>query len=150
MLYTKAHGTIYDRKRSIILTRLCGAASTGDIDAWGHSLREALSDIPDGASFRILVDLYGFTAGNFETHKYFRTIIPVTLAQYGWKVGYVDLFEQQASMLQYSTTRGISCTAAAHVHHDATKIDLYQSHFSTSREGFFTNTQTALRWLLKK
>lgn len=142
--------TIYDPEQKMILTRLCGTLVISDIDLWQQSLQTALEKIPDGGTFRILVDLHGFTAASFEAHKHFRTIIPLTLAMYGWKVGYIALFEEAATVIGYGTVRDIRCTAAAHVHHDATKIGLYQASFGSEEEAFFTDAKAALNWLQER
>jgi hypothetical protein len=88
-----------------------------------------------------------FKAINFEAHKCFRNVIPLTLAKYGWKVGYVDLFAEESSQMEYSNTRGIRCIKAAHVHQDETKIGLYERSYSREDERYFTDLEEASAWL---
>lgn len=89
----------------------------------------------------------GFTAENFEAHKYFRNIVPLTLANYNWKTGYVNMFEEGKN-LSLKSTRGIKCTAAVHVHHDSSKIGLYQEKYSSKNEHFYTDVATARNWIM--
>ncbi|CAD5249063.1 MULTISPECIES: hypothetical protein [unclassified Imperialibacter] len=130
----------------LLVTRLSGDATIADIEKWKTSLYTALDAISQGTKFKILVDLFGFTAINVEAHKRFREIVPRTLAQYGWRVGYLEMFEE-ASELRLGLKGGIRCTAAAHVHQDATKIEKYQSLYGTGREQFFTDPLQAREWI---
>ena len=133
--------------KQLVVTQLSGEAEQSDIAAWEASLQEALAQIPDDSTFRILVNIHGFQAADLEAHKTFRTIVPLTLAAYGWKVGYVNLFEEEAKSMVYTSTRGIKCVAAAHCHQDATKIERYQTNFGRPNEQFFTDPEQAWRWL---
>ena len=130
----------------LIVTELSGDLDLSEIQTWEDSLKQVLNEISDSDVFKILVNLYGFTALDLEAHKYFRAIIPLTLAQYGWKVGYVDLFEEASSM-SFTTTRGIRCIGAAHVHHDEGKIEKYETKYSRSDEHYFTDPHAALKWV---
>jgi hypothetical protein len=147
MQTTIVFGTEWFPEEKIIDTRLCGLSSLQDIEQWEASLHFALKQVEDGGSFKIMVDLFGFCATDFEAHKRFRTVIPVTLSQYGWKVGYVDLFNDEQEKLRYVNTRKIKCVAAAHAHQDETKIGLYERSYSCHNEHFFTDPVMARRWL---
>ena len=140
-------GTTWYPGENIIVTRLTGDVTTEEIEHWERSLSSALSQVEDNGVFKILVDLYGFKAINFEAHKRFRSIVPLTLAQYGWKVGYTDLFQEEARQIHYSYTRGIRCIRAAHIHQDETKIGLYERSYSRADERYFTNREEAENWL---
>ena len=140
------HSEWHPEKR-LIVTRIGGDVTQDDIKAWEASLHKALSLVEDNSVFKIFVNLHGFKAVNFEAHKSFRTIIPLTLAQYGWKVGYVDLFGEEAKALQLSNNRGISCVGAVHCHQDETKIALYQSNYSRPNEHFYTDPLAATAWI---
>ena len=140
-------GTAWFPDTTTIDTRISGPVSMADVIAWEKSLHQALEQIQEGGSFKIMVDLFGFAAADLEAHKRFRTIIPLTLSQYGWKVGYVDLFEDDAQKLQYNNTRGIRCFAAAHAHQDETKIGLYERSYSRPNEHYFTDPVQARQWL---
>ncbi|MCG2612969.1 hypothetical protein LZZ85_01715 [Terrimonas sp. NA20] len=144
---TTVFGTNWFSEEKTIDTRVCGKVTFRDIELWEESLHLALQQIESGGVFRIMVDLFGFSPNNIETHKRFRSIIPVTLSQYGWKVGYVDLFNEEAEKLQYVNTRDIKCIAAAHAHQDETKIGLYQRSYSRYNEHFFTDPLLARKWL---
>ncbi len=118
-----------------------------DVMQWEQSLHDALGRIEEGGTFRIFVNLHGFTALNLDAHKYFRNIVPLTLADYGWKVGYLAMFEEEASKLVLTRKRGIRCLAAAHCHQDETKIEKYQSLYSSPNECFFTDPARAEAWI---
>jgi hypothetical protein len=139
--------TTWIPEKQLVVTHLSGEAEQTGIETWEASLQEALAQIPDDSTFRILVNIHGFQAADLEAHKTFRTIVPLTLAAYGWKVGYVNLFEEEAKNLVYTSTRGIKCVAAAHCHQDATKIERYQTRFGRPNEQFFTDPEQARRWL---
>lgn len=131
----------------LMITELSGDIAIPEIEMWEQSLSRELNKIDDGASFKILVNLYGFTAVNVDAHKRFRNIVPLVLSRYNWKVGYVDLFEEEARSIQYTTTRGIQCVAAAHVHQDESKIEKYESNYSRANEHYFTDPAKALDWI---
>lgn len=145
----KAEKVIYshwNEQKKLIITRIAGEVDRNDIEKWTMSLLSSLKQVPTQSEFKILIDLFGFRALDLEVHKKFRTVIPLTLARYGWKVGYVALFDEGTS-LSLSTEDGIKCVAAAHVHQDETKMEKYQSLFGTDKEAFFTDPLIAERWL---
>jgi hypothetical protein len=129
----------------LILTRISGHATANDVTNWENSLLTALDQISNNDVFKIMVDLHGFQAENFEVHKQFRTIIPTTLANYNWRVGYLDMFPE--SSIKLNIHRGIQCLAAVHVHQDETKIKNYDENFSRFNERFFTDPLTARKWI---
>lgn len=133
-------------EEKLVITQISGQADVAQIEAWNYSLQHALSQIEENGKFKIFVNLHGFQAVNFEAHKRFRTIIPATLANYGWRVGYLNLFEEAAE-LPLTFTRGISCLAAVHVHQDETKIQKYDSMFGKETERFFTDPALGDRWI---
>jgi hypothetical protein len=130
----------------LITTEISGDIDLQDVEQWERSIGDALAKVPDNGTFRIFVNLHGFKAINIDVHKKFRSIIPLTLSNYGWKVGYVNLFEEAADM-PVTTTRGIRCTAAAHVHQDATKIEKYEENFGNDTEHFFTDPAKGESWI---
>lgn len=144
---TGQFGTSWLPETKTIDTRISGNVNTQEVILWEQSLHRSLADIPSSGEFKIMVDLFGFQAVNFEAHKRFRGIIPITLSQYGWKVGYVDLFSDEAETIPYSNTRGIRCIGAAHAHQDETKIGLYQRSYSRPDEQYFTDPAEARNWL---
>jgi len=133
--------------QKLITTQISGDVDKADIEQWEYSLTNTLSQLEDNSTFKIFINLYGFKAIDIDAHKRFRSIVPLTLAQYGWKVGYVDLFEEEAKNLTYSNTRGIQCTAAVHVHQDASKIDQYEARFGREEEHFFSDPIKADQWI---
>lgn len=131
----------------LVITHISGDMDKEDVARWEQSLEQALTQIEDGSTFRIFVNLHGFTAVNLDAHKRFRTIVPLTLARFGWKVGYLAMFAEEAAGLELSHERGIRCTAAAHCHQDETKITKYESLYSSPRERFFTDPEAAWEWI---
>lgn len=132
-----------------MVTRLSGDVNETDIAQWQASLAQALDQIEDHSIFKMLIDLSGLQPSGVEAHKKFRTIIPLTLADYGWKVGYVHLFEEDAKSMKITNTRGVQCVGVAHSHHDKEKMDLYQARFAKDTEQFFSDPKEAHSWILK-
>ncbi|MPR35097.1 hypothetical protein [Salmonirosea aquatica] len=139
--------TSWDAGKKLIITHISGAVEKSAIETWEKTFQAALESIPDNGTFKVLVNMYGFEAVDLEAHKRFRGIVPVTLAGYGWKVGYVDLFPEEAKTMKYTPTRGIQCVGAAHVHQDSTKMDLYNTRFGRDTERFFTDPDRAREWI---
>jgi hypothetical protein len=133
------------KDQQLILTRISGHVSERDVANWDRTLQTSLEQVPDNGAFKIMVDLHGFKAENFEVHKQFRTIIPLTLANYGWRVGYLDMFPEASITLK--RIRGIQCMAAVHVHQDESKIKNYDENFSRFNERFFTDPVIARNWI---
>jgi hypothetical protein len=146
MTQTGVSGSEWIPEEKLIITHITGDADMTDVEEWDNSLQHALSKIEDNGRFKIFVNLHGFKALDLAAHKRFRTVVPGTLARYGWKAGYVNLFEEAAD-IQLSNTRGISCVAAVHVHQDETKIEKYQSMFGTDSECFLTDPGQAETWI---
>ncbi|WP_423735592.1 hypothetical protein [Chitinophaga caseinilytica] len=142
----KTTATWWHPEDKLIHTRISGQVDAADVSTWASSLRQVLENVEDGGSFKIFVDLHGFKAVDFDTHKKFRDIVPLTLAAYGWRVGYLDLFEEANGLPLYNT-RGIRCFAAAHAHQDETKIALYEERYSRPQEHFFTDPGAAAKWI---
>ena len=133
-------------EEKLVITQISGQVDVAEIEAWDCSLQEALANIEDNGKFKILVNLHGFQAVNLAAHKRFRTIIYTRYFGYGWKAGYVNLFEEAAS-IQFTHTRGITCVAAVHVHQDQSKIEKYDSLFGNASERFFTDPALGERWI---
>lgn len=136
----------YPEKR-LVATHISGNPGTSDIVQWDKAFKDIFDEIQDSTNFKIFINMYGFNAVNIDAHKIFRGVIPLTLSDYGWKVGYVDLFEEEAGKMTYKTTRGIKCVGAAHSHQDETKMDLYEKSFGSDRERFFRDPEQARQWI---
>lgn len=143
---TKIAQTEWFPEQKLISTRIGGKVELEDVEKWEKSLMDSLDKIEDNGVFKIFVNLHGFEAADLNAHKRFRTIIPQTLSDYGWKVGYVDLFEESKQM-SFRNIRGIRCAAAVHVHQDATKIDSYEEKFGKENEHFYTDPFRAAEWI---
>lgn len=143
----KRISTRFFQKRQLLITRLCGVLNGQDICRWSASLENAFRKIPDNGKFKILVNLHGFRAADMETHKRFRTIMPALLADYGYRIGYLDMFPE--ANVELKNTRGIRCVAMANVHHEETKMNDYQARFGSDSEAYFTDPAKARNWILQ-
>jgi hypothetical protein len=141
----KRKQTVYLKEEKLVVTELSGDLDSNDIDEWQQSLTTVLGQLEQDTKFKILVDLHGFKASDFEVHKKFRVVIPKILAEYGWYVGYLRMFPE--AELTIRSHQNIYCVAAAHVHQDETKIRNYAENYSMRNEGFFTDTYTARKWI---
>jgi hypothetical protein len=137
--------TSWDATSKILVTTLRGKVNEEDVDSWEASLTNTLASIPDGTRFKILVNLHGFEAENMDVHKRYRTIMPLLLAQYGYRIGYLDMFPEAEIELHH--TRGIRCIAMANVHHNADKMNDYQRRFANVHEHYFTEPEDAWNWI---
>lgn len=129
----------------ILVTRLQGMVTVDDVGRWRSSLEEALAHIEGNSRFRLLVDLHGYEPAAIQAHKEMRSIIPLTLARYGFRTALLDLFEPIEMALQ--ATNGITCTAVAHVHHDESKMAEYARRIGRDNEQFFSDPDAAWAWL---
>lgn len=131
----------------LLITRLSGELNKEDIVAWEKSLSDAAKKIPANSEFKLLINLFGFKAANFEVHKEFRNIIPLFLAEYGYRIGYLDMFPE--ATIKLKNNRSIQCVAMANVHQDETKMKDYQVKFSNAHEQYFVDDKEALMWIQK-
>lgn len=145
--FIKIAKTDWEPASRLIITQISGDMDKEDVIRWEKSLYNALDQIEAGGTFSIFVNLHGFTAVNLDAHKHFRSIIPLTLAGYGWKVGYLAMFEEEAAQLAITSKRNIQCVAAVHCHQDETKIGKYESLYSSVNERFFTDPEKAEAWI---
>jgi hypothetical protein len=137
--------TTWHPENRLLITRLQGKVDSADVARWKDSLDVALARIENNTGFKILVDMRHYEYASLDAHKTMRVIIPLTLAQYGFRTGLLDLVE--AGELALHHTRGISCSAVAHVHHDEEKMSLYQSRVGAVNEGFFNDAGQAESWI---
>lgn len=135
----------YFPEQKLLVTRLSGLLNSSDIKAWRDSLYRASESIPDHSTFKVLVDLHGFKAGNFEVHKEYRLIMPLFLAGFGYRIGYLDMFPEAS--LELKNMRGIRCVAMANVHQDESKMKDYQEKFSKPFEQYFTDSKAGIQWI---
>lgn len=147
MTTTKIVGTNWYPEKRLIVTHISGELDKSDIEQWETGFKNTLVKIEDNATFKIFINTYGFKAVDIDEHKRFRGIVPLMLADYGWKVGYVDLFEEEAKTITYRNTRGVQCVGAAHSHQDETKMALYEIRFGSDRERFFLDPIQARQWI---
>lgn len=147
MIGTKITETNWFPEKRLLVTHISGDIEISDIERWEKSFIDTFNQLEDNTVFKIFVNMNGFKAVNIDAHKRFRAIIPLTLADYGWKVGYLALFEEEAKTIIYKNTRGIQCVGVAHSHQDEAKMDLYETRFSSDREHFFIDPIKARLWI---
>lgn len=139
--------SVWNQDNQLLTTRIGGNVNIQDVKRWSEGLHNTVNEIPDNSGFKIFVNLHGFTALDTEAHKAFRTVIPLLLARHGWKAGYTGLFEEEAAGMRITEERGVRCLAAAHCHHDAGKMEMYEARFAHDREHYFTNPDMAAMWI---
>ncbi|MBL8032480.1 MAG: hypothetical protein JNJ69_02180 [Leptospiraceae bacterium] len=138
--------TAWNAATGIVTTTLSGPVDVADVKLWRRGLEATLAALPSDSRFRIYVNFFGLAPQSVEAHKSYRAVIPLTLSRYGWRVGYLALFPE-ADNLPVTTTDGIRCTAAVHVHQDTYKIEEYDRRFGTGIERFFSDPHEAETWL---
>lgn len=138
----------WDAARGLLIARLSGAATVADVRGWRASLERALARIEPGGSFGLISDLSGYALAEIGAHKHMREVIPRALAAHGLRTALLDLFEGAELPLQ--TSRGVRCVAAAHVHHDVSKMQGYERLLGRAGERFFTARAEAEAWVLAR
>jgi hypothetical protein len=139
--------TTWDAAQKLLVTRLQGDITVEVVRRWQASLQSVLNQIEANSQFKMIVDLYGYELKDIAAHKEMRTVIPLTLANYGFRTALLDLFEPLELPLQQ--TRGIICQAVAHIHHDAYKMAEYERRLGWENERFFTEYEQAAVWIQK-
>jgi hypothetical protein len=135
----------WDAADGVLISHLAGTINVADVERWKAELGAAVAVMPDGTSFGLLSDLSGYEPAGLEAHKAMRTVIPLLLAEHGFRTGLVDLVGAEDPAV--TTRRGITCVAVAHVHHDAGKMALYDERIGRATERFFTDPVAALAWV---
>jgi hypothetical protein len=133
----------------LLRTTLKGVVTVEDVEAWRASLREALSTIPTGASFKLLFDLHGYEPATTDAHKAMRTVVPLLLAATGMRPAVIDLFPDPPH-LDVAPAPAIRCVAYANVHHDAAKMAHYQATIAKPNQRFFSDLGAATHWLAEQ
>jgi hypothetical protein len=135
----------FDPQKRLVVTRLQGTITLEQVQGWKEEVYKALATLEDNTSFKWLVDLWGYYYSQLAVHKQMRGFIPSTLAEYGFRTGLLDLFE--GVTLPLSQTRGITCLAVAHLHHDQDKMYQYDQQLGKENERFFSDFSQAYHWL---
>ena len=142
---TKKIESKYSAETGLFETSLSGLISTEDVQEWQNSINAVLAQIPDHSNFKALINIHGYEPQDVEAHKAFRTVIPLTMAKYSFRVGYIDMFEE--ADLPLSGIRDIACIAFANVHQDEVKMKKYQDNYAKSNELYTTDIKEAYKWL---
>lgn len=135
----------WEEATGILLSRLSGSVGAEEVRRWQAMLAAELARIPDGGRFKLLSNLHSYEPASLDAHKEFRNVIPETLMQYGFRPAFLDLFGVKD--VEIRATHGVICTALAHVHHDAEKMNGYRQDLGRQNEQFFTEVARAEAWL---
>jgi hypothetical protein len=138
--------TQWEAHHQLIATRLTGDIHTDDVASWQSTLDDALAQVEEDGSFKLLVDLSGYELHDMAAHKAMRVVIPQLVAVYGLRPALLDFFPEVEMTVTH--TRGISCRAVANVHHDVDKMTEYERIVGRADQRFFTDTEAARAWLL--
>lgn len=130
----------------LLVARLQGRVNLADVRRWKESLQHTLDQMADGTAFKLIADFFRYEYADLAAHKEMRSVIPLALAEYGFRTALLDLFDPVELPLQHQ--RGITCTAAAHVNHDVNKMTEYDRKLGRANERFFTDYHTAEAWIL--
>ena len=136
----------WDNGARIVRTSLTGTVTVADVAAWRQGLHAVVASIPDGSTFRLLVNLVHFSPFDIAAHKAMRSVIPMLLAQHGMRPALLDLFDNECDLI-VTSLRGVRCTACANVHHDAIKMHQYQDQIGMPDQAFLTDIAAAESWL---
>lgn len=136
----------WDSLIGVLRTDLTGAVTVDDVSVWREQLRGELEKIPDGTTFRMLLNLHGFEPESIDAHKAMRTVVPEILISHGMRPAYIDLFDEKPEV-DIKNSRGILCTAFANVHHDEQKMASYEERIGKPNQKFFNNLASAETWL---
>ena len=139
--------TRYEESSGLLRTRVHSVLSSEDVARWEEELDVATRALPASATFRMLVDIRGYEVSEQDpsVHRRQRLVVPTFLARRGMEVGFFRLFEVENTIAAEPDLA--RCTAVAHVHHDANKLQLYNERLRTEREAFFTDPAEAEAWL---
>jgi hypothetical protein len=140
-------GSTWDPTRSILRTRFSGPAGIAQVVSWRAGLYAAAAAIPARTVFKLLVDLRGYQVGSMDpsVHKVQRDVIPLFLATYHFRTGFIDFFGVKGEVIPIK--EDARCIAVAHVHHEGPKVELYRQTLGRENETFFSQIQEAEAWI---
>lgn len=141
--------TTWNVDTQVLTTTLSGSVTEAQVATWRNGLLSALAQLPVGTRFKLLYDLRGFEPVDLGAHREMREVVPRLLASCGMRPAVVDLFDGVEEPT-VSAERDVVCTAFANVHHDAVKMERYESTIGKADQRFFTDPDTAREWLLAR
>jgi hypothetical protein len=140
------YATSWNDTSGVLVTRLASPATAAEVLEWKASLDESVERLPDGSTFKLLVDIRGYEASeNAEAHRLMREVVPLFLARHGMRPAVLDLFPE--ATVEVTAARGVICTAFANVHHDEGKMATYEKRLGRDDQRFFTDPIAADEWL---
>ncbi len=136
----------WDAERGWLVTELRETVGRAAVEAWRAGLMETVDGIPDGTSFKLLLDLSGYEPASLDAHKAMRDVVPSLLVAHGLRPAFLDLFPEAEEPV-IRTERDVVCVAFANVHHDPEKMAGYEERIATVNQRFFTSRSAAEEWL---
>ena len=136
----------WDAERGWLVTELRDTVDVAAVETWRAGLMEAVAAIPDGTSFKMLLDLRGYEPVSLDAHKAMRDVVPSLLVEHGLRPAFLDLFPE-AEEPAIRAERDVVCVAFANVHHDPEKMARYEERIATADQRFFTSRSAAEEWL---
>lgn len=136
----------WDAASRLLTTRVRRSLSVEEVVEYSGALSRVLAAIPSETSFLWLSNSTGYEAlANRAAHDIYRTVVPRTLAEHGFRTSLLDLYEGEVSV---TCTRGVTCAAIAHVHQDVEKMLVFDRRFGRDNERYFSDESEGRRWLL--
>jgi hypothetical protein len=130
----------------ILNTRLSSPVTLDEIREWRSSLDREIANVPDGGTFKLLADLRGYDFSlDRDAHQEMRVVLPLLLARHGLRTALLDLFPE--ATVTVTRERGVTCTAAAYVHHNVEKMTAFNDTLERPREEFSTDREAAEAWI---
>ncbi|WP_415910539.1 hypothetical protein [Oleiharenicola sp. Vm1] len=130
----------------LVRSRLTGTVAAADVARWAAALHAAVAALPDGTSFRLLLDLHGYEPADLDAHKAMRDVVPALLCVCGLRPAFADLFPEFGEPVVAAAPR-VRCVAFANVHHDPAKMEKYERQIAKPEQRFFTDARAAEAWL---
>jgi hypothetical protein len=138
----------WDASLLLLITRVGRSISLEEVAAYKCNLTATIDTIASGLSFRWLSNARGYEPlANREAHAVYRSIVPKTLAEHGFRTSLLDLYDCEVAV---TCVRDVTCRALAHVHHDAEKMMIFDERFGRDNERYFSDENAARRWLLER
>jgi hypothetical protein len=138
----------WDASLLLLTTRVDRSLSLEEVAEYKYGLAATIDTIASGTSFRWLSDARGYEPlANREAHAVYRSILPKTLAEHGFRTSLLDLYDGEVAV---TCVRDVTCRALAHVHHAAEKMTIFNERFGRGNERYFSDENAARRWLLER
>lgn len=130
----------------LLTTRLSSPVTLDEIREWRTSLDREVARVPERGTFKLLADLRGYDFSlDKDAHQEMRVVLPLFLARHGLRTALLDLFPEASVTVTHE--RGVTCRAAAYVHHNVEKMTAFNDTLERPREEFATDRNAAEAWI---